>query len=120
MATILTFKVKKSANAKKQHEIKLSMPATAEDTDLIVKRYGSMDRLIDRANAQFAVDCQRGCRNAMTDENDAKGAQAYAEAFVDDGRKTVRKVTMTKAQAKALKYTDEQLAAMRAAGMELI
>lgn len=91
------------------------MPATVADSALIRERFGSMERLINRANAQWKVDVATGMREQ---ETPAK-ARAYADTFCDDGKKTAQaKVVVVDTTAPdAPEYSDEQLEHMRSLGI---
>lgn len=85
----------------------LRMPSSAEDVDLIVQRYGSMERMIDRANAQHKVDVQRGMRLHKTPAE----ARDYADNFVNNGKKaTVKTVVVDTAADDAPEFDEKQLA----------
>lgn len=113
MPTKLTFSTKSTPHGWTT-EHSLLMPETAEDTDLIVERYGSMERLINRANAQWKVDAQTGMREQET----AEAARAYADGFCDDGRKggSSKAVVVDTSAQDAPEFTPEQLAFLKKAG----
>lgn len=113
MPTKMTFDTKSPKQGWDSFEHSLVMPSGAEDVDLIVERYGSMERLIDRANAQFKVDVQRGMRLQDTPEK----AAAFADSFCDNGRKGASKTIVIDTQADdAPEFTDEQLAYIQRSG----
>jgi hypothetical protein len=94
--------------------VTVDMPSTIKDTDAIVTRYGSVERLIDRANAQWKVDAQTGMRKRSADE-----AVAYAAGYCDNGSKDTYVPKMSAEDLKAGKFTDAQIEIMRKAGMKV-
>lgn len=115
-----TFSMKAHKSAESV-EFTLPMPDSLDDMDLIVERYGSVERMINRANAQHIVDvANNGGRKALA-AGGKPAADAFILEFVNDGKKrtTVVRPALAKDQAKALGFTKEQLAALKAAGMKV-
>lgn len=113
MPTKMTFDTKSPKQGWDSFEHSLVMPSSIDDVDLIEQRYGSIERLIDRANAQFKVDVQRGMRSQDTP---AKAA-AFADSFCDNGRKGASKMVVIDTQADdAPEFTPEQLAYIASQG----
>jgi hypothetical protein len=114
MAIKHPFKVRKSANADAV-EFKAELPTSIDEAELIVKRYGSVDRMIDRANAQWTVDVAPGMRKRLPD---AKSAQSYANGYCDNGsRDTWVRPTIKLEQAGAEGFSDSQIAFLHSKGM---
>lgn len=78
-----TFKVKKT-KASESVQFTVKMPTTLADEELILARFGSVERMIDRANSQWTVDVAVGIRKRLPN---VENATAYAKAYCDDGRK---------------------------------
>ena len=112
-----TFKVKQDKSAE-AHEFTTQMPASMDDDALIIKRYGSVERMIDRANSQWTVDVATGMRKRLPNSEDA---QEYADTFCADGRKqvVVRSVRISKDDQEAQGFTEAQLAFMAESGISL-
>ncbi|KKN88099.1 hypothetical protein LCGC14_0251710 [marine sediment metagenome] len=114
MAIKHPFKVRKNQHADAV-EFKAEMPSSVEDTDLIVKRYGSVDRMIDRANAQWTVDVAPGIRKRLPD---TKVAQGYADGYCDNGsRDTWVQPQITPEQMEEQDFDEGQLTFLKAKGM---
>ena len=75
------FKVKQSKDAT-PHEFKIELPSTIEDTNLVISRFGTVERMIDRANAQLVVDVAPGIRKRLPN---VEAAQAYIDGYCDNG-----------------------------------
>ena len=110
-----TFKVRKT-KSDDTVDFTVDMPATITDTDMIAKRFGTVTRMIDRANAQWTVDVAVGVRKRLPN---VQAATRYAEQYCDDGRKDSHVPTIDREAAVAIGFTDEQLAFAAAAGMKI-
>ncbi len=114
MAIKHPFKVRKTQHTDAV-EFKAEMPFSIEDTDLILKRFGSVNRMIDRANAQWTVDVAPGIRKRLPE---VEAAQKYATGYCDNGsRDTWVRPTITADQVEEQGYTEDQLAFLKAKGM---
>lgn len=115
MATMHTFKVKKDKHGT-SHEFTREVPTGVDETDLILDTFGSVERMIECAVRQFTVDIAPGIRERLPDLDAAK---RYVAEYVDDGKKApARVVRMDADKVKDLGFTEEQKAAMRAAGVK--
>ena len=115
-----TFKVKRSEHADKPVTCKVELPGGPSDTDLIKKRFGSIVRVFEMANKAWTVSCQRGARAKMTKNDDQAGAQAYAEAYCDNGARAVQVAPkITAKQQDEQKFTKGQIESLRKAGMDV-
>lgn len=112
-----TFKVRKDKHSDPV-EFTVDMPDTGDDVDLIAARYGTTERMIDRANSQWTVDVAVGIRKRLPD---VEAARAYAESYCDDGRKDVvsRNVVIDTTADGAPEFTPEQLAFIAQAGAKI-
>lgn len=111
MAKVHAFKVSENKHTDPV-EFKIELPTTIEDEDLIVQRFGTVERMIDRACSQLTVDVATGMRKRMPD-NDA--AQIYADGYCNDGSRdgyTRPKIDADTAADEA-DFTDEQIAWLR-------
>lgn len=116
MPITMPMKVRKSKGAK-QHQFTVKMPITLDDKELIEQRYGSTERMIDRANSQFAVDAARVVRDKLPDVD---AADAALQSYCDDGRRTVvSRPTVTEEEAEEQGYTEEQKAFLRSKGIQI-
>lgn len=109
-----TFKIRKDKNSEPV-EFTTDMPKTLDDLELIEARFGTVERMIDRANSQWTVDVAVGTRKRLPDEHTAT---QYAENYCDDGRKdsfAPRKLNADKAQEEA-GFNAEQIAWLKAQG----
>lgn len=113
MPTKLTFSTTSSKHGWTV-EHSLLMPSQISDSVLIEERYGSVERMIEQANAQWKVSAQRG----MRDEETPTDAKAYADEFVDDGKKRTKvKTVVVDTQADdAPEFSEEQLEYIRRSG----
>lgn len=110
-----TFKIRKTKNDPSV-TFTVDMPASMEDAELIADRFGSMERMIDRANSQWTVDVAVGVRKRLPN---VESATRYAEMYSDDGRKDTHVPTIDRKAAEAIGFTEEQLAFAAAAGMKI-
>lgn len=112
-----TFKVRKSQKSEPV-TFTADMPTTLDDVDLIEARYGTVERMIDRANSQWTVDVAVGIRKRLPDVEKAK---AYAANYCDDGRKDTyaQPVVIDTSADDAPKFTPEQLAFIRKSGAQV-
>lgn len=91
------------------------MPKTMADKELIAARFGTVERMIDRAVSQWTVDVAPGIRKRLPD---VAAAQRYAESYRDDGSKDTFRPSIDKADAKKrLGFTDAQLEHIASLGM---
>ncbi len=96
-------------------EFRAKMPTSIDETDLIVKRYGTVERMIDRANSQWTVDVAVGVRKRLPNQEDA---QAYADGYCDNGsRDAFARPKIDKKDAEKQGFTDEQIAFLNSKGM---
>lgn len=92
------FKVRKNKDTTAV-EFKIELPTSLADKDLIVQRYGTVERLIDRANAQLTVDVAPGIRKRLPN---AEVAKTYVDGYCDNGSRdpyVVPKITVEEAKA---------------------
>lgn len=75
------FKVKQSKDAM-SHEFKIELPTSIENENLIAARFGTVERMIDRANAQLIVDIAPGIRKRLPN---VETAQSYVDGYCDNG-----------------------------------
>ena len=114
MATIHPFKVRKSQHADAV-EFKAELPSTIDEGELIVERYGSVERMIDRANAQWTVDVAPGIRKRLPN---AEEAQRYALNYTDNGsRDTWVRPKIDAKQVKEQAFDEGQIEFLRSKGM---
>ncbi len=98
-------------------EFNLPFPSTMDETDLIEARYGSVERMMDRAASQSIVDIAPGIRKRLPD---ADTARSYVEKWCNNGTKDSYVPSISAAEAKKdVKFTDEQLAWIAAHGMKV-
>lgn len=111
-----TFKVKKS-KSDDAVEFTVNMPADLSDTGLITARFGTVERMIDRANSQWTVDVAVGIRKRLPN---TEKAEAYAESYCDNGSKDTYVPTINAEEAKSEQgFTDEQLKYIAERGMNV-
>lgn len=110
-----TFKVRMT---KSDPSVKFTveMPKTETDLDLIAARFGSFERMIDRANSQWTVDVAVGVRKRLPNE---QSAAMYAEKYCDDGRKDTHVPTLDREAAIEHGFTEAQLAYIASQGMKI-
>lgn len=94
----------------------LEMPVSIDDVELIEKRFGSLDRMVNRACAQFRVDVA----NPMREEKTPEAAQVVAEGFIDDGKKSggvkVLRPIITADEVEEQGFSPEDLAFLKKKG----
>ncbi|KKN37825.1 hypothetical protein LCGC14_0759690 [marine sediment metagenome] len=113
MAKTHAFKVKKDKDSASL-EFKMDLPKTMDDMALIITRYGSVERMIDRANGQCVVDVAPGMRKRLPNVEDA---QAYAAGFCDNGSKdafVAPKISFADAKDR---FDDSQMEWLKSQGM---
>lgn len=113
MAKVHAFKVKKDKDSVSL-EFKVELPTLLADNELIVQRYGSVERMIDRANGQFIVDVAPGIRKRLPNNVEA---QRYAFNFCDNGAKdsfVAPKINRTEAKSR---FDEGQMAWLESQGM---
>lgn len=108
-----TFSTESTPN-KWETEVSVELPTSPAEADLIAKRYGSIARVFEVANKGWKISCQNGMR-----KRDKDAAVEYAAGFCDDGAKDTFVPTLTADAVKAGKFTPEQLAIIKAAGMKV-
>lgn len=108
-----TFSTESTSN-KWTAEVTVDLPTSPDETDLIEKRYGSIARVFQVANKGWTISCQNGMR-----KRDRDAAVEYAADYRDDGAKDTFVPKMSKDALKRGKFTPEQLAIIKAAGMKL-
>jgi hypothetical protein len=102
-----------STTGKWSVEVSVDLPTSADETDLIAKRYGSIERVFAVANKGWTISCQNGMRKR---ERDA--AVEYAADYRDDGSKDTFVPKLSADKVKEGKFTPVQLAIIKAAGMK--
>lgn len=108
------FKVRETKGADAV-EFKAAMPTSIDETELIAKRYGTVERMIDRANSQWTVDVAVGVRKRLPNREDA---QAYADGYCDNGsRDAFTRPKIDKKDAAKQGFTAEQIAFLEEKGM---
>lgn len=109
------FKVRKDMNADAV-EFKISLPMSMDEGELINERFGTVERMIDRANSQLIVDIAPGIRKRLPNVDTA---EAYVAGYCDNGsRDEYVRPSMSAAKAKDEQgFTDEQLAWIADQGM---
>lgn len=111
-----TFQVKKT-KASDPHTFTVDMPQSRDDEDLIIRRFGSWERMIDRANSQWTVDVATGIRKRLPDTG---AAEKYAEDYCDNGKKDVFRPSIdAKQAAKEHGFSKEQLEYLKAKGFQV-
>lgn len=112
-----TFKVRQTKNDP-SIEFTVEMPSDidGQNMPLIEKRFGSVERMIDRANSQWTVDVAVGVRKRLPNE---ESAAMYAAQYCDDGRKDTHVPTLDKEAAIAQGFTQEQLDFIASQGMKI-
>lgn len=108
------FKVRKNKDTGAV-EFQAELPKTLENQMLIEDRFGTVERMIDRANSQWIVDVAVGARKRLPNVEDA---QKYVNSFCDNGTRDgfVRPKIDLK-DAKAQGFSEEQLAFLTQKGM---
>lgn len=107
------FKVRKNADSDPV-EFKIELPTTIDEIEWIDLRYGTQERMIDRANAQLIVDVAPGMRKRLPD---VEKAQAYADAYCDNGsRDAYQAPKIDKDEAEGM-FDEGQLAFLRSKNM---
>lgn len=111
MLTNHPFKVRKDKDATAV-EFKISLPKSLDDKELVVQRFGTVERLIDRACAQLIVDIAPGIRKRLPN---VEVAQTYIDGYCDNGSRDpyVAPKIDAKAAKEAAGFTDEQLEWLR-------
>ena len=118
MARSHTFDVKAHKDASSVG-FAVTVPTTIEEMDLIIDRWGSVERMIVCAVAHSTVNVATGIRKRLK-AGDEDGAKAYASSYCDDAKKDGYVApTMSEEKVASLDFTADQLAALRAAGMRL-
>lgn len=109
------FKVKKSADSKSL-EFRIELPTTMVDKELIIQRYGSVERMIDRANGQLIVDVAPGMRKRLPDMDEA---QRYALNFCANGSKDSFRPKVSKDAQKEQRFSKSQLEFLASIGTDV-
>lgn len=102
-----------STSQKWNVEATVDLPTDPSETDLIVKRYGSIARVFQVANKGWTISCQNGMR-----KREQEAAVDYAEGYCDNGAKDTFVAKMSAEKVKEGKFTPAQLAIIKAAGMK--
>lgn len=102
-----------STSQKWETTVTVELPTSPDETDLIVKRYGSIARVFQVANKGWTISCQNGMR-----KRDRDAAVEYAAGYCDNGAKDTFVPKMSKAAVAQGKFTEAQKAILRAAGMK--
>lgn len=110
-----TFKVRQTKNDEAV-EFVVDMPSSIEDMEQVIARFGTVERMIDRANSQWTVDVAVGVRKRLPNE---ESAAMYAAQYCDDGRKDTHVPTLDKEAAIAQGFTQEQLDFIASQGMKI-
>lgn len=111
-----TFQVTSAKHGWTHDSFHLTLPANGSETDLVEARYGSEERVYDRAASQTLVDVARGMRDCKTVE----AAQKYAEQWCNDGRKGTSKSVLDLTAPDAPAYDEDQIAFLQAQGVLVI
>ena len=102
----------KGQNWKGSLETTVEMPSDIQDMELIIRRFGSVKRMVNRANAMWRVDCATGKKTRTAAEY-----TAYVQTFCDDGAKdSSPRQTVIEDNG----FSDEQIAALRAANIFVV
>ena len=99
-------------------EFKLAFPSKIDEVDLIDARYGSVERMMNRAASQSVVDIAPGIRKRLPN---AEAASTYVEGWCNDGTKdayVAPSLDLAAAKESGVTFTDAQLAVIAAAGMK--
>ena len=109
------FKVCKSAGLDAT-EFKISLPTSMDDMELIEKRFGTVERMISRANSQLIVDIAPGIRKRMPNVDTA---ETYVAGYCDNGsRDEYVRPSISAEEAKDEQgFTDSQLEWIAQQGM---
>ncbi len=109
------FKVRKDQDADAV-EFKIELPTSMDDMDLIMKRFGTVERMIDRANGQLVVDIAPGIRKRLPNVD---MATMYVYGYCDNGaRDEYVKPSISTEEAKDEHgFTDEQIAWLAETGL---
>lgn len=111
-----SFNVKSTKHGWEHDSFHLTLPASHAETDLIEARYGTDERVYDRAASQHLVDVARGMRECETVE----AAQKYAEQWCNDGRKGGSRKVVDLTDPNAPEFTDENIKFLQAQGVLVI
>ena len=110
----MPMKLKADDNAA-SYEFIVAMPTTLEDTDAIVQRYGSVDRMIHRANAQWKVDAAPPARKLLPNE---AAVQAWLDGFCANGTKST-KISISKEKAKEQGFSAKNVEYLKSLGISI-
>lgn len=104
-------------------KFEVEMPLNPNETDLIEKRYGTIERVFDCAARQWSVDfANNGGRETLGNEG-AEAMLERAENWCNDGSRSgagrviVKPATIP--EDKRESFSDEQKAILRAEGIEI-
>lgn len=104
----------------KQHSFIVEVPVTLNDEALIEARFGTVERMIADAVANWTVSCQNNGLRKLIATGDMEGAKKFAETY-QSGQKAAKVIVKAKkldpAEAKKQKFTPEQIAFLTAQGM---
>ncbi len=107
------FKIRKNADSEPV-EFKIELPVSMDDIEWIDLRYGNVERMIDRANAQLVVDVAPGMRKRLPD---VKAAQFYADEYCDNGSRDAYQAPKIDAAEAEGMFDKGQLEFLRSKGM---
>lgn len=109
------FKVRKDQNADAV-EFKISLPSSMDDAEMIEVRFGTVERMIDRACSQLIVDIAPGIRKRLPN---VETAEAYVAEYCDNGsRDEYVRPSISASEAKDEQgFTDAQLEWIAARGV---
>jgi len=111
-----TFKVRKTKSSDAV-KFTVDLPSNPADAALVAARFGTVERLTDRANSQWTVDVAVGVRKRLPD---VEKATAYAESYCDNGSKDIFVPTIDRKKAvEEHGFTPEQLKFIAEAGMKV-
>lgn len=112
----MPMKLKADDNAA-SYEFIVAMPTTLEDTDAIVQRFGSVDRMIHRANAQWKVDAAPAARKLLPNE---AAVQVWLDGFCADGNKSAPvRITISEEKAAEQGFSDENIEYLKSLGISI-
>lgn len=111
-----SFKVTSTKHGWTHDAFYLTLPANHAETALVEARYGTEERVYDRAASQHLVDVARGMRECDSVEK----AQKYAEEWCNDGRKGSQKKVVDLTAPDAPEFSPENIEFLRTQGVIVI
>ena len=109
------FKVRKDQHADKV-EFKISLPVSMDDMEMVTERFGTVERMIDRACSQLIVDIAPGIRKRLPN---VEAAETYVAGYCDNGSRDeyIRPSISADEAMDEHGFTEKQLAWIAAKGM---